>query len=146
MIAISQLSSTDSSLAYPVARLRNPTLTLDEWRRYVRRQLRPRYSGILAARSARLVIFGITPWWIRPDLECETILWAGPMIVVEPGAASPVHEALLTALTGLATEHGCRSVNVVHPGDQPGSPLPHLDLTWYGAVLQRKIIATAEAA
>lgn len=146
MFTVSPLAPEDAASGYPIARLIKPDLTLEDWRRYVGRQMRPKRSGIVAARSPSTVIFGLTPWWVRPDLECDTTLWTGPIIAIEPGAASQVHDVLLTALSALAVQHGCRSMKVVHPGDLPASPLPHLGLAWYGAVLQREIVPAEVAA
>jgi hypothetical protein len=45
-----------------------------------------------------------------------------------------------------ARERGCDAVYVVQAGDEPGSPLPHLDFIWYGAVLQRRLSDAAKDA
>ena len=144
MFVISELKSVDIERAYPVARLINPLLSLEDWRSYVGFQCRCGNCGILAAASQDLVIFGLAPWWIRPNLGCERILWSGPLVAVEPGAPGRVHEALAAGLSETARERACGSVYVVEPGEEPGSPLPNLDFIWYGAVLQRRLSGSTD--
>ncbi len=146
MFAVSPLRSADLHRAYPVARLHNPALSLASWRLYFDRQTGGDCSGLLAAVSPRSIIFGLAPWWLRPDLDCESILWSGPLIAVEPGAAGRVHGALVGALAEMAAQRACGGVYVVQPGDDPGSPLSHLDFSWYGAVLQRRLPQAATGA
>jgi len=138
MFTVSPLSALNIRRAYPVACLISPELTLSDWRRYVRRQTRSSQSGLLVARSSRSVMFGIAPWWVQPDLKRDLVLWAGPLIVVEPGAPGRVHGALSAALSRLVVERHCERVQLVEDGDDPGSPMPGLGYSWYGSILQRK--------
>ena len=146
MFAISELKSADIERAYPVARLMNPRLSLADWRSYVAFHCRCGNCGLLAAASPNQVIFGLAAWWIRPNLGSELILWSGPLVAVEPGAPGRVHEALAAALSETARERGCDAVYIVQPGEEPGSPLPHLDFIWYGAVLQRRLTGSTKDA
>ena len=144
MFAISELKSADIERAYPVAQLMNPRLSLADWRSYVAFHCRCGNCGLLAAASPNQVIFGLAAWWIRPNLGSELILWSGPLVAVEPGAPGQVHKALAAALSETARERGCHAVYVVEPGEEPGSPLPHLDFIWYGAVLQRPLTGSTD--
>ncbi|OYW43699.1 MAG: hypothetical protein B7Z38_00015 [Rhodobacterales bacterium 12-64-8] len=121
MLVASQIKVADIAPSYALVRLAYPSLDLAEWVEYVRRQCDGDDSGILSVVSSRSVIFGLAPWWLRPGLEFASILWSGPLIVVEPGAQGRIREMLAAELLETAWQKGCACIYTVQPGDVPGS-------------------------
>lgn len=105
--------------AFILARLNRPELNLQHWHAFVaawRDDAEGR--GILSVRNQRGSILGFAAWWLQPDLDHGTALWAEPLMVREVGVRPLVQEALLRKLWRMAIDAGA-GLRVVRPEPPP---------------------------
>ncbi len=96
--------------AYPLIRDVAPDVTIEAWRGYARRAVRPRQRnrrGIVAAYSGTDYLRGLFAYRVGPDMVCGRAIIIEVFAVGSMFVPDAVADALLAGIETLALEHGC---------------------------------------
>lgn len=114
-LTVATLERDAAEQAFILARLNRPDLHLDHWRSFLSAWREgPSGRGILTVRNQRGSILGFAAWWLQPDLDHGTALWAEPLVIHEVGVRPLVQEALLGKLWRMALDAGA-GLRIVRP-------------------------------
>ncbi|WP_198411861.1 hypothetical protein [Microvirga flavescens] len=118
---VAPLSPKEAHLAYPLVRMFDPAVTLQNWLAFVRRLARrkPGQGGLMAVRDRRGVMHALFAYAVCQDRRSNACLRITDLIVSRlPG--EEVNARVLSGVQELADEFGCREVLIdvpVMPGN-----------------------------
>lgn len=93
----------------PLARMADPALTTERWRRFAR-ILDKCSGGTLAALDVEGRTHGLAAYWVDESLVYGRVLRVEPMVTFEISASAPVRAELCEALELLAQARSCESL------------------------------------
>ena len=123
-IVVEPLSPGQVRPAWPLVRAGNPSLTLDQWLRFGRRNARPepgaklRPSGVMVARrEPQKHLCGLVCYQKDWDMNAGPVLTAGHFVALDIIDPAPVLDALIGAMEQRAVALGCKAVrSMVYDG------------------------------
>jgi hypothetical protein len=105
-----------ATAAYPLVRLHDASVTLDQWLRFVRRHCGPaqQRAGLIAIRDCRSIVHALFSYRVDSDLHNRKRLCVANLIVAHiPG--SQIDEAVAASTRNISNELGCHAVSIEQP-------------------------------
>ena len=97
--------------AYPLVSLFDPELTLAQWTSYASQLLTEKNGGrthrILTVQTPDSYIYGLSAYWLRPDLWSGSVLEIDNFAAIAMARGRTIARLLLKALENIARESGC---------------------------------------
>jgi hypothetical protein len=110
------LAADQISQAYPLVAIFDPSLTQDQWADYASALISEKGEGehhsIITVQSAQDYIYGLSVYWLRPDLRQGKILEIENFAVVDITGNRTAAKALLQALQRVALRLGCSCISI----------------------------------
>ena len=104
------------SQAYPLVAIFDPNLTKEQWADYaaalVSGQGEGEHHSIITVQSSQDYIYGLSVYWLRPDLREGKILEIENFAVVDITGNQLAARMLLEALQGMAFDLGCSCITL----------------------------------
>ncbi len=107
------LKPAEARRAYPLVRLFNPAMELEDWLSYARSFARfsARSAGLHALQDERGYVHAVFAYNVRQNLQHRKLLRVGDVVIGHlPGRT--LAETLLDSIAGIAQNSGCDSVMV----------------------------------
>jgi hypothetical protein len=102
--------------AYPLVAIFDPTLTHEQWANYASALISEKGQGehhsIITVQSTQDYIYGLSVYWLRPDLREGKILEIENFTVVDITGNRTAAKALLKALQTVAVRLGCACISI----------------------------------
>ena len=136
------LEGRRARLAYPLVRLLNPSITLDEWIAFARRwsRLSPQQGGIMTIIDGRDYLHAIFTYRVEHNLRLGCFVRIADVIMGHlPG--DTLNRTILECADRLAEQMGCGTVVIEPAQDQPaGRLLAESETTPFGFLRGRERI------
>ena len=105
------LARDQVSLAYPLVSMFDVALTMERWLAYAHALTEssddPDGRRIVSVQSGQGHIYGVSAYWLKPDLRRGRVLEIENFAVVDVTGTRRAARALLEGLEGLAKDRGC---------------------------------------
>lgn len=115
-LLVRPLATDQIPFAYPLLSVCDPELTLEQWTSYADGLLNgANGSGarrILTVQTPESTIYGLSVYWLRPDLWRGSILEIDNFAVIDMMRGRVAAAILLQALEELGHENGCSCVSI----------------------------------
>jgi len=102
--------------AYPLVAIFDPKLTKEQWADYAAALVNEKGEGehhsIITVQSTQDYIYGLSVYWLRPDLREGKILEIENFAVVDITGNRAAAKALLQALQQIALDLGCSCISL----------------------------------
>lgn len=110
------LAAEQIAQAYPLVAIFEPSLTQDQWADYAGALISEKAEGenhsIITVQSGQDYIYGLSVYWLRPDLRQGKILEIENFAVVDITGNRTAAKALLEALQKVALRLGCSCISI----------------------------------
>lgn len=115
-LLVRPLATDQIPLAFPLLSVCDPELTLEQWRRYAEGLMNGADGSgarrILTVQSPESYIYGLSVYWLRPDLWRGSVLEIDNFAVIDMVRGRTTAAILLRALEKLGRESGCSCVSI----------------------------------
>jgi hypothetical protein len=102
--------------AYPLVAIVEPTLTAEQWSDYagalISEKAEREHHSIITVQSSQDYIYGLSVYWLRPDLRRGQILEIENFAVVDIVGNRTVARVLLEALQDVALRLDCSCISI----------------------------------
>lgn len=102
--------------AYPLVSLFDPELSLEQWTAYASQLLNgtngSRAHSILTVQTPDSYIYGLSAYWLRPDLWRGSVLEIDNFAVIDMAHGRTIASLLLKGLENIGRESGCSCVSI----------------------------------
>jgi hypothetical protein len=108
------LARDQVSLAYPLVSMFDVALTMEQWLAYAHALTEasdnPEGHRIVSVQSAQGHIYGVSAYWLKPDLRRDRILEIENFAVVDVAGTQRAARTLLDGLEELARDQNCNCI------------------------------------
>lgn len=121
------LETRDAALAYPVVRLIEPAVALDDWVSFIRElndRRTDRTRGAIVIVDSGNYIHGIFCYDVKPELSGGSVLNVDKLVAVDNTLCAGADGALIGAMETLATSLSCSRITVALPEEWVSGPQP----------------------